>query len=265
MNSLGEVGRVTASASASDESDAALAKRLAAAAGDILLSLRTAGALTGPALGDAGDEAANSLLIRELRAARPDDAILSEEEADSAARLTARRVWIIDPLDGTREYREGRGDWAVHVALAIDGKAALGAVALPSLGLILCSDAPTPLGPLGAPLKMLVSRTRPAAEALYVAEKLGAELIAMGSAGAKAMAVVRGEADIYLHSGGQFEWDNCAPAAVALAAGFHVSRADGAELCYNSRNPYLPDLLICRKELAEDVLRLTADYSRSQE
>lgn len=263
MSGLGKAGHVPAFASG--ESDAALAQRLAAAAGELLLSLRTAGALTGQALGDAGDKAANALLLHELRAARPDDAILSEEAADSAERLTSRRVWIIDPLDGTREYREGRSDWAVHVALAIDGKPVLGAVALPSLDLILCSDAPMPLPPMGAPLKMLVSRTRPAAEALFVAETLGAELVPMGSAGAKAMAVVRGEADIYLHSGGQFEWDNCAPAAVAFAAGLHVSRADGSELCYNNPNPYLPDLLICRKELAADVLRLTADYLRGQE
>jgi 3'(2'), 5'-bisphosphate nucleotidase len=243
------------------ESDEQLAERLATAAGQILLELQAKGELEGKALGQAGDEAANAMLCRELRAARPDDAVLSEEEKDSAARLAHSRVWIVDPLDGTREYGEGRSDWAVHVALAVDGVARVGAVALPGLGITLTSGAPTPLAPANAPLKMLVSRTRPAAEAVHVAERMGAELLAMGSAGAKAMAVVRGEADIYLHTGGQYEWDNCAPAAVAAAAGLHVSRVDGSPIRYNNANPYLPDLLICRKELAEEALQLAAEFS----
>ena len=243
-----------------NESDEQLAKRLATAAGVILLALRAEG-LEGKALGQAGDEAANTMLCRELRAARPDDAILSEEEKDSAARLAYSRVWIIDPLDGTREYGEGRDDWAVHVALAVDGVATVGAVALPGLGITLTSGAPMPLQPANQPLKMLVSRTRPAAEAVFVAERIGAELLAMGSAGAKAMAVVRGEADIYLHTGGQYEWDNCAPVAVAQAAGLHVSRVDGSAIRYNAADTYLPDLLICRMELAGEVLRLAAEYS----
>ena len=243
-----------------NESDEQLAKRLATAAGVILLALRAEG-LEGKALGQAGDEAANTMLCRELRAARPDDAILSEEEKDSAARLAHRRVWIVDPLDGTREYGEGRDDWAVHVALAVDGVASVGAVALPGLGITLTSGAPMPLQPATQPLKMLVSRTRPAAEAVFVAERIGAELLAMGSAGAKAMAVVRGEADIYLHTGGQYEWDNCAPVAVAQAAGLHVSRVDGSAIRYNNADTYLPDLLICRAELAGEVLRLAAEYS----
>jgi 3'(2'), 5'-bisphosphate nucleotidase len=243
------------------ERDDQLAARLATAAGKILLDLRARGDLAGKALGKAGDEAANAMLMRELRAARPDDAILSEEEKDNAVRCGERRVWIVDPLDGTREYGEGRDDWAVHVALAVDGAASVGSVALPGLGLTLTSADPLPLRPANTPLRMLVSRTRPAAEAVFVAEALGADLLPMGSAGAKAMAVVRGEADIYLHSGGQYEWDNCAPAAVAKAAGLHVSRADGKPLQYNNPDPYLPDLLICRKEIAEQVLRLAAEYS----
>ena len=243
------------------ESDDQLAERLAMAAGQILLYLQARGDLEGKALGQAGDEAANAMLCRELRAARPDDAVLSEEEKDSAARLAHSRVWIVDPLDGTREYGEGRSDWAVHVALAVDGVASVGAVALPGLGITLTSGAPTPLAPANRPLKMLVSRTRPAAEAVHVAERMGAELLAMGSAGAKAMAVVRGEADIYLHTGGQYEWDNCAPAAVAAAAGLHVSRVDGSPIRYNNANPYLPDLLICRTELADEALRLAAEFS----
>jgi 3'(2'), 5'-bisphosphate nucleotidase len=243
------------------ENDEQLAARLAAAAGRILLDLRAAGDLAGKALGQAGDEAANAMLCRELRAARPDDALLSEEEKDNPARLASHRVWIVDPLDGTREYGEGRADWAVHVALAIDGVASVGAVALPGLGLTLTSGAPSALAPANAPLRMLVSRTRPAAEAVQVAERMGAKLLAMGSAGAKAMAVVRGEADIYLHTGGQYEWDNCAPVAVAQAAGLHVSRVDGSPLRYNNADTYLPDLLICRRELADEVLRLASEYS----
>jgi 3'(2'), 5'-bisphosphate nucleotidase len=168
-------------------------------------------------------------------------------------------VWIVDPLDGTREYGEGRSDWAVHIALAVGGKASVGAVALPGLDLTLNSQHPLPLPATPEKLRMLVSRTRPAAEAVAVAQALGAELVPMGSAGAKAMAVVRGEADIYLHSGGQYEWDNCAPVAVAQAAGLHCSRIDGSALTYNHENPWLPDLLICPVELAEPVLRLVRD------
>jgi 3'(2'), 5'-bisphosphate nucleotidase len=238
------------------ESDVRLAERLATEAGAILLGVQTSSGLTGKDLGRAGDVQANTFLMRKLRAARPDDAILSEEEKDTGDRCSVRRAWIIDPLDGTREYSEGRTDWAVHVALAIDGIATVGAVALPRLGLTLTSGAPKPLEPAGNPLRMLVSRTRPAREAVAVAEALGATLVPMGSAGAKAMAVVRGQADIYLHTGGQYEWDNCAPIAVAQAAGLHVSRVDGSPLVYNCADPYLPDLLICRIGLAARVLAL---------
>lgn len=238
--------------------DALLAQRLATRAGELLLALQRQSGLEGKALGKAGDEAANAWLMKELRSARPDDAILSEEEKDNGERLSASRVWIIDPLDGTREYGEGRTDWAVHVALAIDGHAAVGAVALPGLNITLSSANPLAPAPANVPLRMLVSRTRPAAEAIEVAELLGAELVPMGSAGAKAMAVVRGEADIYLHTGGQYEWDNCAPAAVALAAGLHVSRVDGSPMRYNNEDTSLPDLLLCRPELAEIALRAVA-------
>jgi 3'(2'), 5'-bisphosphate nucleotidase len=234
--------------------DAALAAHLADTAGRILLAVRDSGIFSACALGKAGDQTANAFLVHALREARPDDGLLSEEMKCDGGRLAMSRVWIIDPLDGTREYGEGRSDWAVHVALAVDGVATVGAVALPGLGLTLCSGAPQPIAACGAPLRMLVSRTRPAAEAVAVAEAMGAELLGMGSAGAKAMAVLRGEADIYLHTGGQYEWDTCAPAVVAQAAGLHVSRADGSPLRYNEENPFLPDLLICRPELADQVL-----------
>lgn len=234
--------------------DAALAAHLAEMAGRLLLCVRDAGVLTGRALGSAGDATANQFLCHALRANRPNDALLSEEEKDSADRLVHSRVWIVDPVDGTREYGECRTDWAVHVGLAVDGVATLGAVALPDAGVILRSDRPVPVPPAPERLRMVVSRTRPATEALYVAEALGAELIAMGSAGAKAMAVIRGQADIYLHSGGQYEWDSCAPVAVARAHGLHTSRADGTPLVYNQRDTYMPDLLICRHEHAAAVL-----------
>jgi len=238
--------------------DAELAAHLAEVAGRILIEVRESGMFGAKALGKAGDQTANQFLCHALREQRPEDGLLSEESKDTEERLAKSRVWIVDPVDGTREYGEARSDWAVHVALAIDGIPTVGAVALPGLddGIVLRSDRPAPVPPAPAKLRMLVSRTRPAAEAVDVAEKLGAELVPMGSAGAKAMAVVRGEADIYLHSGGQFEWDSCAPAAVALAHGLHASRIDGSPLTYNQRDVYMPDLLICRQEHAGDVLAL---------
>ncbi len=234
--------------------DAELAAQLAATAGRILLQVRDCGLVTGQALGKAGDQTANQFLCHALRAQRPADGLLSEEEKDNAERLSHSRVWIIDPVDGTREYGEARADWAVHVGMAVDGVATIGAVALPGMDIVLRSDKPQPLPP-GAPIpRMLVSRSRPAPEALAVAQLIGAELLPMGSAGAKAMAVVRGDAEIYLHTGGQYEWDSCAPVAVAASHGLHVSRADGAPLIYNRQDTYMPDLLICRPEWAERVL-----------
>jgi 3'(2'), 5'-bisphosphate nucleotidase len=236
--------------------DHELASHLAQVAGKLLLDVQASGLMSGGALGKAGDDTANQFLCHAIRDRRPDDGLLSEEEKDNPERLSKSRVWIIDPVDGTREYGEGRTDWAVHVALAIDGRPAIGAVALPGLDVVLRTDYPQPLPDAAAVRRMVVSRTRPAKEALEVAEKIGAELIPMGSAGAKAMAIVRGEADIYLHTGGQFEWDSCAPAAVALAHGLHVSRIDGSPMVYNQADVYMPDLLICRPEWADQILML---------
>jgi len=238
--------------------DTELARQIAESAGRLLVDLRQSGLLEGKALGKLGDQLANMFIMHSLRTHRPADALLSEEEQDSAARLGAQRVWIIDPLDGTREYGEGRADWAVHVALAVDGIATLGAVALPGLPLTLGSGDALARPRHAGKLRIVVSRTRPAAEAVTVAEALGAELIPMGSAGAKIMAVVRGEADIYLHSGGQYEWDSCAPVAVAQSAGLHVSRLDGSPLRYNQANTYMPDLLVCPAEFAERIVTLAA-------
>lgn len=235
--------------------DAQLARALAKEAGRLLIDLR-AGGLTGAALGAEGDRRANRLILDRLAAARPGHPILSEESHDDRSRLQSPRVWIIDPLDGTREYAEGRDDWAVHVGLAVNGRPAAGAVALPALGATLASDDARTPRPLPDRPRIVVSRTRPPALATRIAEALGAELIPMGSAGAKAMAVVQGRADIYLHAGGQHEWDNCAPVAVAHAHGFHASRIDGSELVYNRPEPYLPDLLICHPALATRVLSL---------
>ena len=239
--------------------DAQLAAHLAEVAGRLLLEVRAAGVFSAKALGKTGDQTANQFLIHAIREQRPDDGLLSEEEQDNFERLGHSRVWIIDPVDGTREYGEARNDWAVHVGLAIDGVATVGAVALPGLGVTLRTDQPPALPRAAAVPRMVVSRTRPAKEALAVAEAIGAELVPLGSAGAKAMAIVRGEAEIYLHTGGQYEWDSCAPAAVAIACGLHVSRVDGTPLVYNQAETYLPDLLICRPEWAQRVLGLVQD------
>jgi 3'(2'), 5'-bisphosphate nucleotidase len=241
--------------------DAELAAHLAEVAGKLLIEVRESGMLSLKALGKAGDATSNQFLIHAIREQRPADGLLSEEEKDNPARLSQSRVWIVDPVDGTREYGEARTDWAVHVALAIDGAPSIGAVALPGLGVVLRTDQPQAVPPAPAKLRMVVSRTRPAREATEVAEKLGAELVPMGSAGAKAMAIVLGQADIYLHSGGQYEWDSCAPAAVALAHGLHCSRIDGSPLVYNQADVYMPDLLICRKEHAQMVLDEVAGMS----
>ena len=241
--------------------DAELAAHLAKIAGNILIEVRDSGMFTGKALGKAGDQTANQFLVSALREQRPDDGLLSEESRDTDERLSKDRVWIVDPVDGTREYGEARTDWAVHVALCVNGRPETGAVALPGLGIVLRSDAPIALPALPQRPRMVVSRTRPATEAVAVSDTIGAELIGMGSAGAKSMAVVRGEAEIYLHTGGQYEWDSAAPAAVALAHGLHASRIDGSPLAYNNADTYMPDLLICRTEWAEQVLAEVAKIS----
>jgi 3'(2'), 5'-bisphosphate nucleotidase len=225
-----------------------VAATLAAEAGALLLEIRSQG-------GAEGDRQANVLLLRRLAELRPEDAVLSEESVDDPVRLERDRVWIIDPLDGTREYGEPpRDDWAVHVALAIDGVAVVGAVALPAAGQVLSTGLPPVVAPpVDGPIRLAVSRTRPPACVDQLLNRLDAALVPMGSAGAKAMAVIRGDVDVYAHSGGQYEWDSCAPVAVAQSAGLHVSRLDGSPLRYNEPNPYLPDLLICRPQLAGPV------------
>jgi 3'(2'), 5'-bisphosphate nucleotidase len=239
--------------------DTALARHLASAAGRVLLATREAPLFEGRDLGAAGDAISQTLLSRALALHRPDDAVLSEEAVDGTARLDASRVWIIDPLDGTREYGEGRDDWAVHVALTIDGAPDACAVALPALDLVASSIDGAPLSaPDPGPMRIAVSRSRPPAAAVQVAARFGAELVPMGSAGFKAMAVLRGTVDAYLHAGGQYEWDSAAPVGVALAQGLHASRIDGSPLRYNRPDPLLPDLLICRPELADQLLTALA-------
>jgi 3'(2'), 5'-bisphosphate nucleotidase len=239
--------------------DAELAARTAQAAGRLLMQIRGDGLLRGTAAGAAGDLLANQLILAALRQWRPEDGILSEESPDRPERLGQSRVWIVDPLDGTREYVEGRDDWAIHVALAVDGVPSAGAVAMPTRGRVFrTDDVPVPPLELKRAPRLVVSRTRLPAEAAPLAQALGAELVPMGSAGAKAMAVVAGEADLYFHAGGQHEWDNCAPVAVAQAAGLHASRRDGSPLLYNRERPLVPDLLICRPELAPRALEALA-------
>jgi 3'(2'), 5'-bisphosphate nucleotidase len=247
------------SATARDHAEAA---RIATEAGELLVALRARLSDEGVdarTLKDEGDRRANALILDQLARHFPDDAVLSEEAKDDKARLDADRVWIVDPLDGTREFSEPpRVDWAVHVAL-VDGAGMplAGAVALPGRALTLATDPPViPAERRPGPPRVVVSRTRPPAEALAVKDALDGELVEMGSAGAKAMAIVRGEADVYPHSGGQYEWDSAAPVAVALAAGLHCSRLDGSPLVYNREDPYLPDLLICRPEHADAVLEV---------
>jgi 3'(2'), 5'-bisphosphate nucleotidase len=248
----------------STSQDDALARDLAAAAGERLIALKSGwpadgadhGAHDTAALRRAGDQQSHAFLAGELARLRPDDAVLSEEGADDRARLAADRVWIVDPLDGTKEFGEaGRTDWAVHVALWERGRLTAGAVALPAQGTVLSTaDPPDSRRASAGPLRVLVSRSRPPEFADTLAGQLGASLIPMGSAGAKAAAVITGDADAYVHSGGQYEWDSAAPVAVATAAGLHASRIDGSSLRYNQADPSVPDILICPAGLAPVLL-----------
>jgi len=251
--------------STADLTDAALAADLAADAGELLLQVREEIGFGHPwALGEAGDTEANSLILRRLRAERPGDAVLSEEAHDDLVRLRCDRVWIIDPLDGTREFStRGRDDWAVHIALwqrPTDGRPQItdAAVSLPARGnVVYRTDTVTaPAARVGIPrtLRVAVSSTRPPAVLHRIRQTLAIEPVAIGSAGAKAMAVVDGHVDAYVHAGGQWEWDNAAPAGVVLAAGMHASRLDGSEMQYNQLDPYLPDFVMCRAEVAPILL-----------
>jgi len=236
--------------------DGHLAADLADEAGRRLLALRARGG-DPTALRQAGDRSSHEFLTAELARRRPGDAVLSEEGADDPARLAARRVWIVDPLDGTREFGEpGRTDWAVHVALWESGELTAGAVALPAQGQVLSTAGPPAAPPAPPPgtLRLVVSRTRPAPFIPRLADKIGAEVVPLGSAGAKAAAVICGSAEVYVHDGGQYEWDSAAPVAVALAAGLHASRIDGSKLVYNQAVPSVPDILICQAALADMLL-----------
>jgi 3'(2'), 5'-bisphosphate nucleotidase len=237
--------------------DDELAADIARRAGELLVALRASGVEDEKELRRRGDAESNECILSLLAEHRPDDAVLSEESKDDPARLQAARVWIVDPLDGTREFGEpGRSDWAVHVALVEHETPTAAAVALPAIARVLSTASREPVAParVDAPPRLVVSRTRPPALASYLAEKLDAELVPMGSAGAKTMSIILGDADIYAHAGGQYEWDSAAPVGVAAAAGLHVSRLDGSPLRYNQADPYLPDLLVCRPELAAAVL-----------
>ena len=243
--------------------DERLAADLATEAGRLLLDVGAELADSSPGeRGAEGDRRAHDLLAARLAAARPDDALLSEEGVDDLRRLSAERVWIVDPLDGTREFGEvGRTDWAVHVALWSAGELIAGAVALPAQGRTFSTAERAALPPAGRVVRLVVTRSRPAPLVALVAERLGAELVPLGSAGAKAMSVLQGVSDGYVHSGGMYEWYSAAPVAVARAAGLHTSRTDGSPLVYNQRDPYLPDLVVCRPELAGALLSAIADAS----
>ncbi|MGB7447931.1 MAG: 3'(2'),5'-bisphosphate nucleotidase CysQ [Ornithinimicrobium sp.] len=253
----------------SDIEDHQAAVRLAELAGARLLQVRDElqrDGVTGERAKDLGDQAAQGVLAQALSAQFPADAVLSEEAADDHARLHADRVWIIDPLDGTREFSElDRDDWAVHVALWVRGELTAGAVALPARSTTYSTgEAPDLTArPTAAPLQLAVSRSRPPEFVSRLAERLGAKLVPMGSAGVKAMSVVSGECDAYVHAGGQFEWDSAAPVAVARAYGLQTSRIDGSALRYNNADPYLPDLVIARPEVAPEILEVLAESAHS--
>ena len=238
------------------------AAALAQMAGRALMELRAAP----PDLRDigaAGDRLAHHLLVAELNRLYPDDDVRSEEGLEHVA--GEGRLWIVDPLDGTREFRQReRSDWAVHVALAIGGEAAVGAVALPALDLVLSTADPSVVPPAtpGEAPRVVVSRSRPPDVAYDVTEALGGVMMPMGSAGAKIAAVVLGAADVYVHAGGQYEWDSCAPVAVAMASGLHASRLNGDPLRYGDPDAWLPDLTVCRPEYAAAVLEVTASQRR---
>ncbi|MCF8607105.1 3'(2'),5'-bisphosphate nucleotidase CysQ [Gordonia sp. HY442] len=234
-------------------SDADLAAHIAEGAGEILNGIRHGDLLDGRLVGDAGDMLAQAWIATVLRLHRPHDAVLSEEAEDVGDRATTSRVWIIDPLDGTSEYSMGTDNWAVHVALTVDGVPEASAVSLPAQGEVFRSDTVDEVtGPLTH--RLAVSRYGHSYHSAAVADRLNLSAVRIGSAGAKAMAVVRGDADAYVHSGGQYEWDNCAPVGVALAAGLHCSRIDGRDIVYNNPQPYMPDFVICRSEIADEVL-----------
>jgi 3'(2'), 5'-bisphosphate nucleotidase len=259
----------SAASPADSRDDHQLAAWAATEAGSLLLDVRGRG-LEGRALKDAGDLAAHELLMKLLAEHRPDDAVLSEEAHRGTEsrhdRHTADRVWIIDPLDGTREFSEPpRDDWAVHVALwaraSNGGELVAGAVALPVLGTTFSTGEPPVVPPSSAQRpRIAVSRTRPPRFVRAMAEELDAELVPMGSAGAKVMSVVRDVSDAYVHAGGQYEWDSAAPVAVARAAGLFTSRVDGSPLVYNQDDVLLPDLVVCRPELAEPILAFVREH-----
>ena len=234
-------------------SDSRLTNSLAQGCGEILKGVRNGGLLRGLSLGDAGDEAAQEWIARVLEQHRPQDGMLSEEASDDLARLKKDRVWIVDPLDGTKEFATGRQDWAVHIALVENGIPIHAAVGLPDKGVTFkSSDVRAVTGPLSK--KFVISRNRPPKVASYIAEKMGYETVGVGSAGAKAMHVLLGDYDGYIHAGGQYEWDQAAPVGVAQAAGLHCCRLDGSEIRFNNEDTFIPDILICRPELKDEIL-----------
>jgi len=243
--------------------DGALAGRLASAAGRVLMDLRRDSSLSGADLGRAGDAVANAFLTGALARVRPEQWVLSEESPDDPARLGQDAVWIVDPLDGSREFGERRQDFAVHVALAVKGSPVAGAVALPALGVTYSTADPPVLGPVGlGQVRIVVSRTCPPDFVDRLAEALGAQIVPMGSMGAKTMAVVRGDAVAYVHAAGQHEWDSCAPVAVAGAVGLYAADLSGRPLRFNQRQVLQPGLVVCRSELVPSMRDLLASEGR---
>jgi 3'(2'), 5'-bisphosphate nucleotidase len=239
--------------------DETLARRLAQGTGEILKGVRNVGLLRDGDLGAAGDAIAQDWIARALAIHRPEDAVLSEEAVDDLGRLDHERVWVIDPLDGTREFAGVRQDWAVHIALAVNGTVTTAAVGMPDLGQVFTSAESRAV--IGRPTnRIVISRNSTPDVAPFIAERTGAEVTRMGSCGAKAVSVLLGDNDAYVHAGGQYEWDNAAPVGVCQAAGLHCSRLDGSPLVYNQKDTYLPDVLICRPDRAEEILTAAAEF-----
>lgn len=266
--------------------DSELSRDVAIEAGRLLLDLRATYGDLDPAdvdtanrLRKEADRASHLLIADRISAARPDDVILSEEGKDDPARLVADRVWIVDPLDGTFEFGQGRSDFAVHIVLWVrDALSPTGArlvastVELPAQGLTR-TDIDTPdvsfALPTDRPIRIVASRSRapkwlPDAVAV-LADRMGreVEVIDVGSVGAKVNEILCGRADAYVHDTGFYEWDVAAPYAVAHRYGLHASHVGGEPIRFNQDPPYVTSLLVSIPTLLDDLTSVFAEASGS--
>ena len=260
--------------------DHELARKLARETGTLLIGLRNhAASLSGDeddthsvlaqeVLGSEGDRVAHDYLMEQFLLHRPDDVVLSEEGDLEVSRLNAKRVWIIDPLDGTAQYSSGGNDFAVHIALWEAGSSApsqisVASVAVPARNELWSMDEPVQSDQLNpSAIRILVSRSRPPREINKVIEKLEdafpdrgrVEVIPMGSVGAKVAAILADTADVYFNSGGFYEWDLAAPLGIAIHNGLSVSDCRGRQIELNKVDLKVKDILICRPELTSTIV-----------